>query len=396
MSTFLKESKIVITCHKWLSPYVQQEVIALGFEIEKTFQTGVMLNGTLNDCIKLNLNLRCASQVLYSLKSFESNHPDDVYDAVVSIPWHDYLDATTYFSITSNVFHETVNNNLFANVRVKDGIVDAMRNNGFERPNSGPYRDRAVFHLHWKNEDAEIFIDTSGETLAKHGYRKLPGAAPMLEALACATVIASNWDKKTSFVNPMCGSGTLAIEAALLASNKTSSLMRDNYAFMHLKNYDDSIYRNCMQAINENIIENPDVKIIASDISPKAISIAKQNAEVAGVDHLIQFEICDFTRTIIPFEDKGIIIINPEYGERLGDEEALEETYSLMGDFFKQKCKGYKGFIFTGNPMLAKKIGLKPNRKIEFVNGNIECRLLMFDIYEGTKRVFNTEVKTEE
>jgi 23S rRNA G2445 N2-methylase RlmL len=396
MDIFLQKSKIIITCHKWLSPYVQQEVTLLGFDIDSTFQTGLMLTGTIQDCMKLNLHLQCASQVLFSLKAFECNHPDELYAAVIDIPWHLYINADSYFSITSNVFHESVNNSLFANVRVKDAIVDAMRDRGLERPSSGPMRDKTVFHLHWKNEDAEIFIDTSGETLAKHGYRKLPGKAPMLEALACATILAGTWDRNTAFINPMCGSGTLAIEAALLASNRPSSLLRDNYAFMHLLGYDNTFYNDEMQLIKNNIKQHLDFKIIASDFSAKAIDIAKQNAEYADVAHLIDFEVCDFSKTSMPENNKGVVYINPEYGERLGDEEKLIETYSAMGDYFKQSCKGYTGFIFTGNANLAKKIGLKATRKIEFVNGSIECRLLRFEIYEGTKRVLpNIENITE-
>jgi putative N6-adenine-specific DNA methylase len=387
MDIFLQKSKIVITCHKWLSPYVQQEVTQLGFDIDSTFQTGLMLTGTLQDCIKLNLHLQCASQVLYSLKAFECHHPDELYEALVDMQWHQFINADSYFSITSHVYHDSVNNSLYANVRVKDAIVDAMRDMGLDRPTSGPMRDKTVFHLHWKNEDAEIFIDTSGETLAKHGYRKLPGKAPMLEALACATIMAGTWDCNSAFVNPMCGSGTLAIEAALLASNRPSSLLRDNYAFMHLLSYDPTFYNAEMQLIKSKVKNNLDFKIIASDYSAKAIDIAKQNAEYANVAHLIDFEVCDFSKTTMPENNKGVVYINPEYGERLGDEEKLVETYSAMGDYFKQSCKGYTGFIFTGNANLAKKIGLKATRKIEFVNGSIECRLLRFEIYEGTKRV---------
>ena len=213
-----QSAKIIVTCSKRISPYLQQEISELGFRISRSFPTGVELMGTMNDCIRLNLNLRCASQVLYSLKEFPANHPEDVYKVVVRMPWEELLSNDSYFSITSNVDNPSVNNSLYANVKVKDAIVDRMRNKTGGRPNSGSTLEGTVIHLFWRHETAEIFIDTSGETLAKHGYRKIPGKAPMLESLAAATLLATSWDRHSTFINPMCGSGTLAIEAALLAT----------------------------------------------------------------------------------------------------------------------------------------------------------------------------------
>ena len=191
MSIFTTPSRIIITCHKRLSPFLAQEIEELGFEIERKFITGIELKGTVNDCIRLNLNLRCASQVLYSLKDFRADSPEDVYANVMDYPWETILPDEGYFSVTNNTQHFTVNNDMFVNVKVKDAIVDRMRREKLKRPDSGPSYDRAVIHLFWKEEDAEIFLDTSGQTLAKHGYRKIPGPAPMLEALAAATIFAT-------------------------------------------------------------------------------------------------------------------------------------------------------------------------------------------------------------
>src|SRR5690606_14132978 len=211
-------------------------------------------------------------------------------------------------------------------------------------------------HLYWKEDQAEIFLDTSGETLSKHGYRKLPGKAPMLEALAAGVIMASKWDRKSPFINPMCGSGTLAIEAALLATNKSPGLFRMNYGFMHILGYDEQVFFAERRKLKDQAVKT-DVKIIASDISSEAIDAARRNAKTAGVDLLIDFQICDFAETAVPAEP-GVIVFNPEYGERLGVHAKLEATYKRMGDFMKQECKGYYGYIFTGNPDLAKKIGL--------------------------------------
>ncbi|RVU01745.1 class I SAM-dependent RNA methyltransferase [Mucilaginibacter limnophilus] len=385
MEVFHTDSKIVITCNKRLSPYLQREVEELGFTPTRVFQTGVELQGTVTDCIPLNLNLRCASQVLYSLKSFTAANPDELYNQLVEIEWEKLIDFTGYFSVTSNVNNEHIRTPLFANVKVKDAIVDRIKKVKDIRPNSGADVNKTVVHLYWQDDRAEIFMDTSGETLAKHSYRKIPGKAPMLEALAASTIMATGWDRKSPFINPMCGSGTLAIEAALLATNKAPGLFRMNYAFMHILGYDEQVFFIERRKLKDKAEKQIDFKIIATDLSADAVDIAQKNAKTAGVEHLIEFNVCDFADTEVP-AGPGVIMFNPEYGERLGTHTKLEATYRRMGDFMKQECKGYKGYIFTGNPDLAKKIGLKAARKIEFYNGKLDCRLLEYELYEGTRR----------
>ena len=386
MSLYTTQGQITITCNKRLAPYVEQEVTALGFEIAETFVTGVQLQGTLNDCIKLNLNLRCASQVLYSLKQFEAVDADDIYSNLFTYPWEDLLPEGGYFSVTSNVQNDTINNSMFANLRVKDAIVDRMRDKTGKRPSTGAELIGAVIHLFWKNDNAEIFVDTSGDSLARHGYRKIPGRAPMLEALAASTIMATNWNRTSPFINPMCGSGTVAIEAALIATNTRPGLFRNNYAFMHLLGYDEEIYLREMEVLDKQIVDVPGLKIIATDYSEVAITNAKKNAIAAGVGKMIEFSVCDFADTKVPQGEAGVMFINPEYGERLGDEPELELTYTRIGDFMKQQCKGYFGYVFTGNLNLAKKIGLKAKRRIEFYTSTIDCRLLEYELYEGTRK----------
>lgn len=385
MKLFETTSKIIVTCSNRIAPYLQKEVEALGYAPIRVFKTGVELKGTMQDCIKLNLSLRCASQILFSIKQFRVANADGLYKGLVGFYWENIITADTYFSITSNVSNETINNPLFANVKVKDAIVDYFRNKTGSRPNSGPELDKAVIHLYWKEEEAEIFVDTSGETLSKHGYRKIPGKAPMLEALAAATLLATKWDKQSAFVNPMCGSSTIAIEAALLATNRMPGLYRSNYAFMHLAGFKKEMYEKERKKLDEAVVENTGVKIIATDISEDAVNISKINAAAAGVENMISFAQCDFEKTNIPANESGVIYFNPEYGDRLGEEAALNATYKRIGDFMKQQCKGYTGYIFTGNLELAKKIGLKPARRIEFYTSKIDCRLFEYELYAGTR-----------
>src|SRR5579859_3260664 len=267
MLVFQTESKVIITCNKRLAPYLQKEVEELGFKPVRVFQTGIELSATVNDCISLNLNLRCASQVIYLIKSFKAADPQELYEGRVEIEWENLIDFTGYFSVTSNVNNEHITTPLFANVKVKDAIVDRIKDKKGIRPNSGAEQNKTVIHLYWHEDSAEIFLDTSGETLAKHSYRKIPGKAPMLEALAASTIMATNWDKNSTFINPMCGSGTLAIEAALLATDKSPALFRMNYGFMHIMGYDETVFFSERRKLKDKARKEIGFKIIATDIS---------------------------------------------------------------------------------------------------------------------------------
>ncbi|MDH5366132.1 MAG: class I SAM-dependent RNA methyltransferase [Cyclobacteriaceae bacterium] len=380
-------SKIVITCPPKINVHLAKEVEQLGFKIHKVDRMGVQIIGSFNDTMKLNLHLRTGYRVLYQIHSFKAVHPDDLYKAVKKFPWEEYIKPDGYVSIQSYVKNDFIRDTKFANLRFKDGIADRYMAKFDKRPNSGSDTSQTVIFLHWQLDNCNIYIDTSGETIAKHGYRKIPFKAPMLEALAAATILASEWDKKSNFINPMCGSGTLAIEAALMAIEKPPGLMRENFGFMHIIGYNYMYWDKIVKEAKEKVIETDILpyKIIASDLSPEALSAARTNARNAGVEHLITFKKGDFRETIVP-EGNGVVFLNPEYGERLGDEKELESIYNYIGDFFKKRCSGYMGYVFTGNLNLAKKIGLRAKRRIEFFNGKIDARLLEYELYAGTKR----------
>lgn len=385
MEVFNTPGKVIITCYKRLSPYLQEEVRRLGFEIKSSFSSGLEIQATGNDCIRLNLNLHCASQIRYSLKSFTANDAETLYRGALTIPWEEVIAYDGYVSVTSNVNNPTVSTPLFANLKVKDAIADRIKAKKGLRPDSGPELQRTVVHLHWHEDRAEIFLDTSGEVLAKHGYRKHPGKAPMLEALAAGVVYATGWDGQTPFINPMCGAGTLAIEAALITTNRKPGLFRMNYAFMHILGYVEEVFFEERRRLKAQVQKESPAKITASDISRDAVNTARANAKTAGVDHLIDFHVCDFAKTPLP-EGPGTVVFNPEYGERMGQLNRLMETYGRIGDFLKQHCEGKQGFVFTGSPELAKKIGLRASRRIEFYNGKLDCRLLEYEVYAGSRR----------
>ncbi|PZV83870.1 putative N6-adenine-specific DNA methylase [Algoriphagus aquaeductus] len=385
MLDFNQKGKVFITCKDRSVMYLEQEVRELGFVPTSVTRTGLELVASLEDCMDLNLHLRTASHVLYEIKSFYLRNAEDIYRRFKAIPWEEYLDVDGYFSVNSVVDNESVTTPLIVNVKVKDAIVDRFRELKGRRPDSGSDFIGLVFQVFWKETQASVYINTSGETLAKHGYRKIPGKAPMMEALAAATIYATEWNTRVPFINPMCGSGTLAIEAALMASKRYPGLYRNEYAFQYILGYDPQAFLAKKKKLENKVIHDPGVVIVASDISLQAISFARENAAYAGVEHMIDFQVCDFAETEIPERPRGVIMFNPEYGERLGENDELEVTYKRMGDFMKQKCAGYRGYIFTGNLELAKKVGLKASRRIEFWNGTIDCRLLKYEMYEGKR-----------
>jgi putative N6-adenine-specific DNA methylase len=385
VNIYKDSSTIVITCNKRLAPYLEQELEDLGYSPTGVYPTRVELTGTMVDCIRLNLNLRCGSQIHFSLKRFQAKSGDELYRALEDIAWEEIIPKDGYFSVTCTVDTPSINNTMFVNVKVKDAIVDRIRQKTGIRPDSGPSQEKACLYLYWKDNEAEIFIDTSGETLAKHGYRKIPGKAPMLEALAAATIYATKWDRASAFVNPMCGSGTLAVEAALIATNRKPGLYRRNYSFMHFTGFEIGNYHREFQKLKDQVKDVPGLKIYASDISEDAVNVTRTNAEIAEVSKYIHLQECDFEKALVPEDQAGVVYFNPEYGERLGEVGALEVTYKRIGDFMKQRCKGYTGYIFTGNLDLAKKIGLRASRRLEFYNAKIDCRLLEYELYSGTR-----------
>jgi 23S rRNA G2445 N2-methylase RlmL len=383
---FEKPSKILVSCPPRMSEIVAKEIEELNYTVKQVDRMGVTMYGSLQDCMVLNMNLRTATKVLWQIDSFKAVHPNHLYKAVKKIAWEELIPEDGYLCVDSYTKNDFIRDTRFPNLRVKDAIVDRMVEKTGRRPDSGNEREHTVLYLHWVLNDCAIYFDTSGETIAKHGYRKMPFKAPMMESLAAATILASDWDRQGHFVNPMCGSGTLAIEAALMAANISPGLFRENFGFMHIKGYKEEYFEPVIRLAEMKEKESIPAKIIASDISNLALNAARHNAKAAGVEDLIEFQLCDFRETTVPpAQHHSVVMINPEYGERLGEQEELEEVYRQMGDFFKQSCPGYTGYIFTGNMQLAKKVGLKPKRKQEFYNGTIDCRLLAYELYKGSK-----------
>ena len=436
MPIWKQKNKILVTCPKGVADYLKTEIETLGFPVFNEIDTAIQTEGTLEDTMFLNLHLRTAQRVLYQLQISKVASPGALYERINAIPWETILHDSgkrAYVCITSIVDNPLITDSRFVNVKVKDAIVDRIRDKCNTRPDSGPDKDKAVVHVYWKNDQAIVYIDTSGDRLSMRGYRKIPLQAPMQEALAAALIIATGWRGKGAFINPMCGSGTLAIEAALIGLYRAPGLSRNNYGFMYIKGFPHEIWDELRKKARNVARKILPAKIIATDIDEGAVQAAKQNAKTAGVDHLIEFETCSFEKTPIP-QGGGIIILNPPYGQRMdaimtkpqyqerkketrqgssvivrkaADREVrdggfktntlsrLEAIYEGIGNFFKNTSSGYRGYIFTGNLDMAKKVGLRTKRRLTFYNGEIECRLLEYELYTGSRKRPDSDKKSD-
>jgi len=376
----MQKTNIVITVPEGLCAFLKSEVEALGLPVKTVTPTSLSTEGTYLDAMALNLHVRAGHHVLLQAAAFRCRDADDLYKELSKIPWETIIPSDEYLSVVSNVRNPTIRDTRFANLRCKDAIVDRIQARKGRRPDSGPERTGAVVSLYWRDDRCTVYLDTSGEALSKRGYRHIPLGAPMQETLAAGVVMALNMKPGDSFVNPMCGSGTLAIEAALAASGRVPGLTRPNFGFLHLMGFDLRAWEEMKKAAKAKVLKSIPAQIVATDSSEKAIEAARKNAATAGVEQLIRFEICDYADTPVP-GSPGAVVLNPGYGMRMGEEPELVETYRGIGAFFKQKCKSYTGAVFTANTALAGQVGLKAKRKIPFVNGKIECRLYVYDLY---------------
>lgn len=398
---------IILSCAKCLAPWVEKEVMAMGYRPIDSTENTVVVKGGMRDVFALNLRLRTAHRVLVPLLRTTCRHVRELYEKVTSIDWENLIEADGYFSVSSVVHNDTVRDTRLPSLVTKDAIADRMRAKCNRRPDSGSDYDRgASVFLHWEEDRMIIYLDTSGAPLSKRGYRKIPGSAPMQETLAAACIDALKWDRKTPFIAPMCGSGTPAIEAALAALNRAPGSLRSHFGFMALKGYGqiipgetaprvaprqrfgatpEQIWKEMvMEAAEQEIPDLP--PIIATDLSPEAVQNAQLNAHAAGVAQYIQFKACDFGDTPIPASEpvtdaypyKGCIFFNPEYGIRLGDPAELAPIYERIGTFLNEKAPGWVGGVLTGSPELSKQINLYYVTRIPFYNGPIDCRLFVF------------------
>ena len=378
---------IVATCGRGCAGALQGELRALGYAPQEMSPTSVGMEGGLLDAMRLNLWLRTANRVLFEVAGFEIDSPDELHAAVRELPWEEWLRRDVPFHVHGVAQHETIRDSRFAVLRCKDAIADRFVSATGARPDSTSTPDGAAcVALYWKGTSAQLFLDTSGVPLSHRGYRWRPWTAPLRETLAASILLELGWPKvpAEAFIGPMCGSGTLAIEAAWIAQRRAPGLERDEYAFLRLNDVDLDAWQSLRNEARKTFLAAPRTWIAASDVDPQAIACARENAGRAGVESLIRFHTCDFRSTPLP-KPPALVLMNPGYGERVGVEEQLEPLYEAIGTWFKADCQGMRAAVMTGNIPLGRKIGLHPVRRVPLWNGDLECRLLEYDIYEGTR-----------
>ena len=401
-----KNYPIIISCAKQLSCWTKLEVEKLGYKPIEVTENTVVVRGEMRDVMRLNLWLRTAHRVLVPLLRTNCRNIRELYQAANSIDWENLLEPDGYFSVSSIVHNYTIRDSRLPSLYTKDAIVDRMRDKCLRRPDSGGANHGAAVFVYWEKDEVIIYLDTSGEPLSKRGYRKIPGSAPMQETLAAACIMALKWDKQTPFISPMCGSGTPAIEACLMAMNRAPGMLKAHFAFQSIKGYNriipgesapkiaprqkngatpEQIWKELLLEATNSERRQSLPPIIATDISSEAVENAHTNAIAAGIAPYIDFKACDFGDTPIPSTApalngsyRGVVFFNPEYGIRLGDPAELAPIYERIGRFMHEKCAGYVGGLITGNPDLAKMVNLYYVTRVPFFNGPIDCRLFIY------------------
>ncbi len=385
--SWTETTTLVATCGRGCSHALQTELRAMGYAPEELTPTAIGVEGRMQDAMRLNLWLRTANRILFELAAFEIHSTDDLYDAVSSLPWEIWLRPDAPFHVHGTARHDTLRDSRFALLRCKDAIADRFIDQTGARPDSSPRaEDAAGIVLHWHDDIVRLYLDTTGTPLSHRGYRRHTWAAPLRETLAAAILMEAGWMEQPgeAFLDPLCGSGTLPIEAAWMAQRRAPGLHRKDYAFLHLHDIDSAAWRTLKAEASARYCKAPDVTLIAADIDARAIAQAEANAALAGVDNLIHFQTADF-RDLTPPPPPALIVMNPEYGERMGGEDKLPGHYADIGNYLKQKASGRRAAVFTGNIPLSRKIGLRPSKRLEMWNGDIECRLLVYDLYDGTR-----------
>ena len=372
--------KFFVTCAKGLEELVAAELREIGVRGLKQERGGVAFSGELSDGYRACLWLRSASRVLRILAEFPCSSNDELYGGVRTIDWVKYLRPEMTLAVDSVLRDSILTHSGFVALKSKDAIVDSMRDHFGQRPNVDTKSPDLRVNVHLVKNRCSVSLDMAGEPLDRRGYRLDRNKAPLRENLAAACVAFSGWKGETPLYDPMCGSGTILLEGALIASRTAPGLLRERFGFQAWPDHDPTIWSSMLKEARELRLRELPVKLLGYDRSPGSIDMARQNAGRAGVDRLVTFTPAEFA-SFAPQQSPAMIIFNPPYGERMGEMEELIPLYRTMGDVLKQRCSGSTAFILCGNSELAKHVGLKATRRIPIWNGPIECRLLKYEMY---------------
>ena len=356
------------------------ELKALGAQNIRKERRAVSFEGDLSLMYRTNIWLRTASRVLKTIRSFEASDADTIYREVKKIEWDEYMSVGQTFVVNATVYSDSFRNSQFVSYRTKDAIADFFNEKYGKRPSVRLTNPDIYVNIHISNNQCTVSLDSSGDSLHKRGYRSVQTKAPINEALAAGMILLSGWRGDSNFVDFMCGSGTLLIEAALIALNIPPGIFRKQFAFEKWNDFDADLFE---EILNDDSEERDfRYKIYGYDLSAKAIEIATQNIKSAGLGRYIELK----TAFEAPM-GKSIIISNPPYGKRLTDNN-IHNLYSTIGQTLKHRCQGMDVWIISSDSELLKSIGLKPSKKIALLNGDLECELWKFEIFAGKRNEF--------
>ena len=374
---------LFVTCPRGLEAPLSQELEQLKCQDIRAVDGGVACKGGMEQVYRINLHSRTASRVLLRLIKSGYRNEQDIYKAAKNIRWTDWFDLEQTFKVKVEGKRAQVKSLDFVGLKIKDAVCDVFRDACGARPSVGKIRPDIRIHAFIDERDIQIFIDTSGEALFKRGYRQDTGEAPMRENLAAGLLLLAGYDGTQPFQDPFCGSGTIVIEAAWIATRRAPGLMR-RFGFEKLKNFDAALWKKLQHEAETQIRPAP-APISGSDNDRYMIRAAVANAQAAEVDTFIRFEVKDAQDTR-PNGEGGILISNPPYGVRLAEVQALQALYPQLGAWLKQHYAGWLAGMFTGDRDMPKFMRLSPKRKIPLYNGNLDCRLFLMDMVKGSNR----------
>jgi len=375
----LKNYKLIAKTFEGLETVLAREITEIGGSNINIGRRAVFYEGDLEMIYKSNYFLRTALRILKEIAYFQFKDVDQFYLRCKNIDWSKYLDLNQDFIINSVVANSRdFRNSMFASLKAKDAIADYFRQKTGKRPNVNTENPDIVINIHIYKNNCTVSLDSSGESLHKRGYRVKQGDAPLNEVLAAAMILMSGWNGKTDFIDPMCGSGTLPIEAAMIAQNIPAGKFRKEYAFYNWKNFNLELFETIKNSFSKREYTG---NIYASDVSASNLLNAKTNARRALVFNKINFQICDFQKLEIPAKG-ATIIMNPPYGERLKPEN-LNQLYQMIGERLKHQFPGNSAWILSTSKENFNHIGLKPSQKKELYNGAIKCSFNKYELFSG-------------
>ncbi|TVQ46882.1 MAG: RNA methyltransferase [Gloeocapsa sp. DLM2.Bin57] len=368
------------TVARGLEEVAAQELKNLGAkDVEITF-TGVSFTGDKSLLYRVNLWSRIIYRLLMPIQTIKCSNREELYQQVKQINWSKYLTTEQTFAVNSTGGNSNLNHTHFNALQIKNAIIDQQREKTNQRSSIDTRNPDLLLNAHIYQDQCILSLDSSGDSLHRRGYRPAMGLAPLKETLAASLLDLAQWNSNIPFFDPLCGSGTLPLEAALKALNIAPGLFRDSFAFENWSDFDASLWQKLRTEALESQVSESLTPIVGSEADSQILQQARYNARLCGVEKQIKLLNQDLAE-VYPPSAEGIIITNPPYGKRIGDVSALTSLYQLLGDVLKQRFRGWRAYILTGNSQLAKKIRLKPSRRFAVYNGAIPCSLLELEIF---------------